>query len=148
MVSKSKRILIVDDDADLAESLAEFLVDHSHQVAIAEDGRDAVSCATAWDFDVIFMDVRMPVMNGVDSFFAIKSIKPQARIVMMTGYREAIVERAIQAGAEGPLYKPFDVEEMLALVENSARVTPAVGRKLPAPPPAARLISTPSRTIH
>ena len=147
MVSRSKRVLIVDDDADLAESLAEFLVDHGHQVAVAEDGRDAVSCATAWDFDVIFMDVRMPVMNGVDSFFAIKTIKPQARIVMMTGYREAIVERAIQGGAEGPLYKPFDVEEMLALVEKGAGVKPPGGRKF-AVPARAHPIPAPSRTIH
>jgi DNA-binding NtrC family response regulator len=146
MVSRSKRVLIVDDDTDLAESLAEFLVDRGHQVAVAEDGRDAVSCATAWDFDVIFMDVRMPVMNGVDSFFAITTIKPQARVVMMSGYREAIVDRAIQAGAEGPLYKPFDVEEMLALVENDGRLDPPVGHKFT--PPLARAIQPPSRTIH
>src|SRR5262249_54171115 len=101
---------------------------------------------------VIFMDVRMPVMNGVDSFFAIKTIKPQARIVMMTGYREAIVERAIQGGAEGPLYKPFDVEEMLALVDGTpSRSSLQPGdRALPAPPPARTMWTplTPSRTIH
>jgi len=151
MGSRSKRVLIVDDDTDLAESLAEFLTDRGHHVAVAENGRDAVSCAGAWDFDVVFMDVRMPVMNGVDSFFAIKSIKPQLRVVMMTGYRESIVERAIQGGAEGPLYKPFDVEEMLAMVDGAhAKLSLQPGnRPLPSPPPrATRTAQAPSRTIH
>ena len=64
------------------------------------------------------MDVRMPVMNGVDSFLAIRKIKPRARIVMMTGFKEPILERAISAGAEGPLHKPFSVDDLLKLVET------------------------------
>ena len=80
--------------------------------------------ACAYDFDVIFMDVRMPVMNGVDAFFAIRAIRPQARIVMMTGFKEPFVERAIQAGAEGPLHKPFSVDDMLALIESDERSRP------------------------
>ena len=106
--------------------------------------------ACAQEFDIIFMDVRMPVMNGVDSFFAIRSIKPQARIVMMTGYKEKFVERAIQAGAEGPLYKPFSIDEMLALMESSSRIEQLLQsasldthRRQ-----TARLTRTPSGTIH
>lgn len=45
-------------------------------------------------------------------------MKPEARIVMMTGFKEPILERAINAGAEGPLHKPFSVEDMLKLVET------------------------------
>ena len=118
------RVLIVDDDADLAESLAEILLDEGCDFDIAEHGQEAVERSCSQDFDVIFMDVRMPVMNGVDSFFAIRSIKPEARIVLMTGFREAFVERAIQAGAEGPLHKPFAIEEMLALIESDGRGGP------------------------
>jgi DNA-binding response OmpR family regulator len=121
MTVRGTRILIVDDDVDLAESLAETLLDHGCEVSIAEHGRQALERACAQEFDIIFMDVRMPVMNGVDSFFAIRSIEPQTRIVMMTGFKERSVEQAIQAGAEGPLYKPFAIEEMLARVESGAR---------------------------
>jgi CheY-like chemotaxis protein len=140
------RVLIVDDDADLAESLAEVLLDHGCDVSIAEHGREAVARVGAEDFDIIFMDVRMPVMNGVDSFFAIRSIRPQARVVMMTGFKEAFVERAIQAGAEGPLHKPFSVDDMLALIQRADRAEPS-----PLPGPARRpLLVThgPSGTIH
>jgi AmiR/NasT family two-component response regulator len=45
-------------------------------------------------------------------------MKPQARIVMMTGFKEPILEKAIHAGAEGPLHKPFGIEQMLKLVET------------------------------
>jgi CheY-like chemotaxis protein len=121
MTTLGSRVLIVDDDADLAESLAEILLDQGCDVAIAEHGQEAVERSCAQDFDVIFMDVRMPVMNGVDSFFAIRSLKPAARIVLMTGFGEAFVQRAIEAGAEGPLYKPFAIEEMLALIESGGR---------------------------
>ncbi|HTO85316.1 MAG TPA: response regulator [Methylomirabilota bacterium] len=118
MVTKSVRIMIVDDDQDLAESLADLLQVHGYDVEIAKDGQDALEHARSEDFDITFMDVRMPVMNGVDSFLAIKRIKPQARIVMMTGFKEPILEKAINAGAEGPLHKPFSVEDMLKLVET------------------------------
>ena len=118
MATKSVRIMIVDDDQDLAESLADLLQVHGYDVEIAKDGQDALEHARSGDFDITFMDVRMPVMNGVDSFLAIKRIKPQARIVMMTGFKEPILEKAINAGAEGPLHKPFSVEDMLKLVET------------------------------
>jgi CheY-like chemotaxis protein len=118
MTSKIIRVMIVDDDQDLAESLADLLQVHGYEVDIAKDGQDALEHARSQDFDIAFMDVRMPVMNGVDSYFAIKKMKPEARIVMMTGFKEPILERAINAGAEGPLHKPFSVEDMLKLVET------------------------------
>jgi CheY-like chemotaxis protein len=147
MTVRGTRVLIVDDDADLAESLAEVLLDHGCDVSVADHGQEAVERACAQEFDIIFMDVRMPVMNGVDSFFAIRSIKPQARIVMMTGFKEKFVERAIQAGAEGPLYKPFAIEEMLALMESGARIEQLLpsGRQAARPP---RLTRAPYGTIH
>ena len=118
MTSKTVRIMIVDDDQDLAESLADLLQVHGFDVDIAKDGQDALEHARTQDFDITLMDVRMPVMNGVDSFLAIRKIKPQARIVMMTGFKEPIVERALSAGAEGPLHKPFSVEDLLKLFKT------------------------------
>jgi DNA-binding response OmpR family regulator len=143
MIKTGARVLIVDDGADLAESLAEILIDQGCNVSIAEHGQEAVERACAQDFDIIFMDVRMPVMNGVDSFFMIRSIKPQARVVMMTGFKERFVERALQAGAEGPLHKPFAIDEMLALIERG-------DREVSARRPDRSLVVTqaPSGTIH
>jgi CheY-like chemotaxis protein len=141
------RVLIVDDDADLAESLADILLDHGCDVSIAGHGQEAVERVCIEDFDVIFMDVRMPVMNGVDSFFAIRAIKPQIRIVMMTGFKEPFVERAIQAGAEGPLHKPFSVDDMLALIESDERSRPHAAAERKAASPMF-ITHGPSGTVH
>jgi CheY-like chemotaxis protein len=134
----TKRVLIVDDDTDLAESLAEVLGDNGCDVTIAAHGQEALERVCARDFDIIFMDVRMPVMNGVDAFFAIRAVKPLARIVMMTGFKESFVERAIQAGAEGPLHKPFSIDDMLALATSERKLPDRTLRRAQAQP----------RTLH
>jgi len=113
-------VMIVDDDQDLAESLAELLEMSGCSVTTAANGKEAVLSHGKQDFDVTFMDVRMPVMNGVDSFFEIRRLKPDAKIVMMTGFKEAIVTKALEAGAAGLLSKPFDIEAMLAIVGDAA----------------------------
>ena len=118
MPANTVRILIADDDRDLAESLAELLRLHGYEVDLAENGQDALRRSLAADHDITFMDVRMPVMNGVDSFLAIRRAKPDCRVVMMTGFREPILQQAIEAGAEGPLSKPFPLEDMLKLIEG------------------------------
>jgi len=120
MSDKKVHILVVDDDVDLAESLADILQSHGYDVAIARDGRDAVRQSRAAAFDVTFMDVRMPIMNGIDSFLAIRALRPQARVVMMTGFREPHMRVALDAGAEGPVEKPFAIEDMLAFVDRPA----------------------------
>ncbi len=112
-------VMIVDDDQDLAESLAELLEMSGCTVTTAANGREAVLTHGKRDFDVTFMDVRMPVMNGVDSFFEIRKLKPDAKIVMMTGFKEAIVAKALEAGAAGLLNKPFAIAAMLAIVDEA-----------------------------
>jgi CheY-like chemotaxis protein len=111
---KHADVLIVDDDQALANTFAELLRGYGHNVSIASNGREAIDRACERDFDVTFMDVRMPVMNGVDSFLEIRRRKPLARVVMMTGFEEPIVAKALEAGVAGILRKPFRVRDMLA----------------------------------
>jgi len=99
-------VMIVDDDQDLAESLAELLEMSGCSVTTAANGKEAVLSHGKQDFDVTFMDVRR--------------LKPDAKIVMMTGFKEAIVTKALEAGAAGLLSKPFDIEAMLAIVGDAA----------------------------
>ena len=114
-------VMIVDDDVDLAESLAEMLQLQGHAVQVASNGQEAVERHRQGDFDITFMDVRMPIMNGVDSFFAIRALRPNAKVVLMTGYEESIVAKALAAGALGLLTKPFKIEELLDLLDDAAR---------------------------
>ena len=113
------RIFDVDDDRDLAESLAEVLELSGHEVEIAFSGEEAVEVFREKDFDVSFMDVVMPGMNGVESFLEIRKIKPDAKVFMLTGYSVAqLLEQAIENGALGVLEKPIGIEELLAKIDN------------------------------
>ena len=115
---RAASVMIVDDDVDLAESLADMLALQGHSVQVAANGQEAVERHRQGSFDITFMDVRMPVMNGVDSFFEIRKMKPTARIVLMTGFKEPIVNKALESGALALLSKPFDAEAMLKLAET------------------------------
>lgn len=114
-------VMIVDDDRDLAESLAEMLELQGHTVQVASNGQEAVERHRKGEFDITFMDVRMPVMNGVDSFFAIRALRPYAKVVLMTGYEESIVAKALAAGALGLLTKPFRIDDLLAKLSDATR---------------------------
>ena len=114
-------ILIVDDDRDLAESLAEFVEMHGHAATIAGNGQEAVDHHRESRFDITFMDVRMPVMGGIDGFFEIRKVNPTARIVLMTGFKEPIVNKALQYGVAGLLLKPFPLAELLAWIDGVGR---------------------------
>ena len=79
-------ILVVDDDIDNASSLGELFEMEGHHVRVVHSGEDAIIAYCRENFDVAFMDVMMPGMNGVESFLEIRRLKPAARVFMMTGY--------------------------------------------------------------
>jgi len=64
---------------------ADYVAMHGHAVTIASNGKGAVDCFRKSDFDNAFMDVRMSVMNGVDSFMEIRSFRPVAKVVLYDG---------------------------------------------------------------
>ena len=112
------QVLIVDDDRDLATSLADFVKMNGHGVRVASNGLEAAERFRQHEYDITFMDVDMPVMNGVEGFMEIRKLRPNARIVMMTGFWRPIVERALASGALGLLQKPFRFSELLAWIDG------------------------------
>ena len=113
------RIFVVDDDEDFAESLAEVLRLEGHEVETAFSGEEAVARFEHHDYDLTFMDVKLPGRNGVESFLEIHRRKPYAQVYMMTGYSvEQLLDEAVAHGARGVLHKPLDLDEVLRLVEE------------------------------
>ncbi len=113
------RVLIVDDDQDFAEGLADVLLPHGYEVELAFSGEEALTKFQEADFDVTFMDVRLPGKNGVESFLEIHNVKPDARVIMMTGFSvEQLLEQAVQGGAWGVLHKPLDPEKVLQMLRQ------------------------------
>lgn len=115
-------ILVVDDQFSDRETLKGILEDKGYQVATAADGTKTIEMVKSRHYGIIFLDVRLPGMNGVETFEQVKKIDPQATVIMMTGYTEEdLVKRAITQGAYTCIYKPFDVERVMALVKDAAR---------------------------
>jgi DNA-binding response OmpR family regulator len=117
---KSQFVMIVDDDRDWAESVADLFQAYGYEVEIVGDGRQALEQARRTSFDMVFMDVDMPVMNGVDSCVQIRQANPAARIMMMSGVKGSGIELALDAGALGLLEKPLGFDRMLEAVETAA----------------------------
>jgi DNA-binding response OmpR family regulator len=116
---KKFNILVVDDDRDFAESLADALELVGHEVTLAFSGEDAVKTFEENDFDITFMDVKLPGKNGVESFFEMRRLKPAARVIMMTGYSvPQLLEQAIEKGAWDVIHKPLEMQKILSMVEK------------------------------
>lgn len=114
-----RRVLIVDDDRDHAESLADVLEMHGHSVELVYSGEEALARFCDADFDITLMDVKLPGMNGVETFFEFRRVRPDARVLLMTGYGvEQLIAQAVENGALGVLRKPFNAFDLLQTVEN------------------------------
>lgn len=113
------RILVVDDNQDLAEILADILDLNGFYVDIAYDGESAIEQFRKNDYDLAFMDVKLPGMNGVESFLQIRKIKPNARVIMMTGFSvEHLLDEAVRHGAWAVMHKPLEIPKVLDMLEN------------------------------
>lgn len=111
------RILIVDDNTDLAENLAEILESEGATVVVHQGGEEAVEWARAHGFDRALVDMRMPGMDGATLVRQLHALRPEAEYMVMTAYAAEERERAaIAAGASCILRKPFRVGDVLAWV--------------------------------
>ena len=111
------RILVVDDEFVVRDSLKEWLTDEGFQVDMAESGADALEKLAREDFHLMLLDIKMPGMDGVEVLKRSKELRPGLPVVMMTAY--ATVETAVEAmkiGALDYLMKPFDPDTLVPLL--------------------------------
>ncbi len=107
------KLLIVDDDRDFADGLAEVMEILGHLVDVAFTGRAGVEAAAGNDYDAVVMDVGLPDLSGVDGLLEILEVKPEIRCFLMSGYSASYIEeRAGGVGALEILTKPFDPEAL------------------------------------
>lgn len=138
-------VLIVDDDANLCETLADILEEKEYRVAVAHDGPQAIEEVKGQHFDLALIDIVMPGMNGVETLRQIKAIDPQLTTMLITGHTALgeSVSEAIEAGVAGVLYKPLDINTIVELIEGRAEAPglPRIDlRKYEVQPAALRMI--------
>jgi len=114
------RILIVDDEPRMCDSLKSLLSDHGYEIDTSHSGKNALEYLAKNDFDLVILDLLMPDMDGHHVMDHINRQSPDTLIIVMTGH--ASVESAVTAltsGAYDYLTKPFEHEELLKRVQNA-----------------------------
>src|SRR6185503_14059747 len=115
-----RRVLVVDDDRTMVKTLSDVLTYKGWEVGNAYSGEEAVNAAARQPYDVILMDVKMPGMDGVDAFKAIKTLRPESTVVLMTAYaaQERLAE-AEQSGVWRVLSKPVNIPALIELLSGA-----------------------------
>ena len=114
------KILIIDDERSIRNSLKEILEDEGYDVDVAEHGQQGVEMVEKEKYDVIFCDIKMPVMDGVEALKKLVSMGIDSAVVMISGHADlATAVDCIKNGAFDFIEKPLDLNRILITVKNA-----------------------------
>ncbi len=120
MASEKPRILVVDDNEEFCRNVADILELKDYEVVTAYDGFKTLELVKQNSFDLMLMDVKMPVMDGVETFKKVKKIAPDTPVIMVTAFAvEDLIREALREGAFGSLKKPVDFDQLFKLIEQA-----------------------------
>ncbi|HEV8663273.1 MAG TPA: sigma-54 dependent transcriptional regulator [Candidatus Methylomirabilis sp.] len=119
-MAEAARILVVDDEPDMVETVARILTRLGHESVTATDGRAALAALEREQPDLVLTDLRMPGMDGLEVLKEVKRVIPQAPVVLFTAHAtiETAVE-AIKAGAFDYITKPFTADQLQVVIERA-----------------------------
>jgi two-component system response regulator CpxR len=127
------RLLLVDDDAELCGMMREFFQQQGHKLECAYDGRTGLASALANDFDLVILDVMLPVLDGFGVLQQLRRRKTVPVIMLTARVQQQDRIHGLNSGADDYLPKPFDPDELLARIRAVLRRTASAPR-LPAKP--------------
>jgi two-component system OmpR family response regulator len=139
------RVLVVEDEPGLLEALRMSLQDEGYAVDVAEDGEEGLYKATAWDYDVVVLDIMLPRKNGWEVLRGIRRAKKMP--VLMLTARDTVEDRVrgLDGGADDYLVKPFDLGELHARIR--ALIRRSAGKANPILEIGSVAIDTASRKV-
>ena len=115
------RLLIVDDEAIVRDSLGAWFRQEGHQVVTAENAKEALRLCAESRFDIALVDIRMPGLDGLELQARLAAADPELTIILMTAYASVdTAVRAMKAGAYDYIVKPFDPDDLSLLVKRAA----------------------------
>ena len=112
-------ILVVDDDEGLCVNIKDVLYDNGYRVSVAYDGKTAIEKAWEKDFDIIILDMKLPLLNGLETYLAIRDIRPNVAVIIITGYPQEmgnLAQQAVQKNAFAYMEKPIDMDDLFSLL--------------------------------
>jgi len=143
MKTLRKKVLVVDDDPVIGRSFDRVLSENGYEVSTASDGPQALARISRGDYDVVFTDIKMPGMDGLELAERIRKTRPWVPVVIITGYGTPANEaRAGAAGVAGFLNKPLSPETIVSSTRAALRVIEGGKARLePAAAPAVLLVA-------
>jgi diguanylate cyclase (GGDEF)-like protein/putative nucleotidyltransferase with HDIG domain len=119
-MAKLRRVLIVDDEAEIRRLLVDLLSRPGWRIDLASNGQEALDLVHHHDYDVVISDVLMPQLDGMDLLQRVHLIRPKARVILVTGVGTTNwVKQALRLGAFDYVEKPFDLSAFRELVESA-----------------------------
>jgi DNA-binding NtrC family response regulator len=121
-MSERLRILVVDDDRRMAQTLVNIFQVKGYQAEAAHSGPEALGKVAGERFDCVLTDIKMPEMSGVELYRAIKARQPDLTVVLMTAYStDKQVNEGLEEGAVAALTKPLDINLLLSFFSSLRR---------------------------
>ena len=116
-----RRILVVDDESFVCDSISKILTSEGHQVVMAFSAEEAMTAFHDGEFDIVITDYEMPVMKGDKLAAAMKALKPAQRIILITAYAESLrLKGNFPLGVDLGMPKPVGLQEMREAVQHLA----------------------------
>jgi DNA-binding response OmpR family regulator len=130
--TRSLRILIVEDNVDMAENIGDYLEAHGHVLDFAMDGISGLHLALTQDFDVIVLDIMLPGMDGLSFSRKLRADADNQTPILMLTARDTLSDKldGFRAGADDYLVKPFALQELAARLDALVRRTDRIVRSL------------------
>lgn len=122
------KILLLEDDSVLAETIMDLLESEGHEIKLAKDGNQAIDLSYEGKFDIYLFDVNVPEVNGFDLLHSLREADDSTPAIFITALSDiASITKGFKAGADDYIKKPFDPDELLVRIEakigkNSARL--------------------------
>jgi len=118
-----KKILFVDDDTDFLEVNQLMLMDEGYDVIPAKNGTEAVEKYKEINPDIVFLDIKMPGIDGYETFFRILKYDPDARVIFTSSYaiNDEKFKHAKKSSLKGLLNKPFEFEDVEKIIKKFAK---------------------------
>jgi excisionase family DNA binding protein len=122
---KAKASILVVDDEEVVRSLFKGTLEElGHEVITTETADEGLEVAKQQDLDLVFLDLKMPGVDGAELFRQIKAIKPRLPVTIITGYPDSdMMARALAQGPFGVMNKPFGESDIITAVHNFLRIT-------------------------
>lgn len=115
---KRAKVLIVDDEPVIRSLFSDVLREEGLDVVVAKGGEEGIDRARNVHFDLIFTDIHMPDVDGIEVLKAVKGMNKPIQVILMDSYPDGLIEKGLSLGAYGCLHKPFELKDLRSILED------------------------------